>query len=127
MPINLFETLGKHLRRLLGYRVAKVVLRNSRDAGGTRYLAAVRQPGGDILIDGQDIGPAVEDALGVREYEWKWTIRAKDVPSLAQALGNPGDVLEALGERFSGNAAAGLYSFLEDSKVPFEKWTRRGD
>lgn len=123
----LFESLQKALRRLLGGHLSKVVLRNSRDSGGTRFLAAELQPGGDIVIDGQDIGPAVEDALGVREYEWKWTIRARDLPVLAQALGNPADLLETLGERFSGNNAAGLYAFLEESNVPFEKWTRRGD
>lgn len=84
-------------------------------------------PEGDLVIDGWDFGDGVERALGVREYEWTWTVRALHVPRLLQALNTPGDVLSALEQRFSGDAAAELGTFLESQGIPSERWSRYGD
>jgi hypothetical protein len=50
-------------------------------------LAAHIEPGGDLLIEGQDLGPKVEELLGAREYEWTVRVVAADLAALASALG----------------------------------------
>jgi hypothetical protein len=107
--------------------MATVILRRIRDADGIQHLEASLNTNGDLVIEGQDLGDGVERALGVREYEWIWTVRAPHVPDLLQALEAKGDVLTALERRFSGEKAAGLHSFLESSGIPVERWSRMGD
>lgn len=104
-----------------------VVLRDSEDAEGTRLLEAFLSSDGDILIQGRDYGDGVEKVLGVREYEWAWTIPAGQVPALLRALEADDDVLSALQRRFSGNDAAHLGQFLDAHGIATEKWSRLGD
>ena len=103
-----------------------ISLRNTSDAGGSRYLDASIQPNGDLLIEGQDLGPAVEEFFGVGEYEWKWTVTAEDCERLRAALGTT-DLLAGLVEQFSGDKAAGLDDFLLANDIPYDVWTRLGD
>jgi hypothetical protein len=109
----------------------KAVLRDIRDADGVRHLEARLDPSGDLVIEGQDLGDGVERfwGEGLREYEWIWTVRAKEIPALVAALGGEaGDaVLVLLERRFAGDAAAGLCAFLEESGTAFERWSRLGD
>lgn len=105
----------------------RVVLRQQRDADGTRYLEAYYAPSGDIVIEGQDLGKGVEDFFGFSEYEWVWTIKAADIPQLLNALEIEANPLRALGQRFSGAQAAGLSSFLDGQQVPYSAWSRIGD
>jgi hypothetical protein len=105
----------------------KVVLRNVKNHLGTRYLDASLTPEGDLVIAGQDLGKGVEQAFGCQEYEWAWTIRAPDIAALLQAMGTTTDVLSALKERFSGEKAAGIGSFLEAHAIPHDFWSRIGD
>jgi hypothetical protein len=104
-----------------------VILRHIRDADGLRHLEASLNAAGDLVIEGQDLGDGVERALGVREYEWTWTVRAAHLPDLSRALGMTGDVLAALATRFSGENAAELGSFLQSERIPHERWSRLGD
>jgi hypothetical protein len=104
-----------------------VVLRNIRGSQDTRHLQASLTREGDLVIEGQDIGDAVEQIFGVREYEWIWTIRARDIAILLSALGATSDVLKALSERFGDERAAELKSFLDDHDVPHDIWSRMGD
>ena len=103
-----------------------VVLRDMRDAGDSRRLTASIQPGGCLVIEGQDLGQRVEEIFGAREYEWTWTVRTEGCERLRAALGKT-DLLGALAERFSGEKAADLKAFLDSSDVPFEQWSRVGD
>jgi hypothetical protein len=89
-----------------------VVLRDVKDADGSRLLQASLASGGDIVIEGRDYGAGVERVFGVREYEWAWTIPAASVEDLRHALPASGDVLSALRDRFSGENAAELGAFL---------------
>ena len=100
-----------------------IVLRNTNN----RHLEASINAKGDLVIKGQDLGPEVEEFFGYSEYEWAWTISAKDCDRLLAALGGKSDLLSALGERFSGNRAADLQSFLESEGIEFEAWGRIGD
>ena len=106
-----------------------VTLRDTRDEGGSRHLVASLQRDGTLLIEGRDSGPGVARFYGpdLTEYEWAWTIRPPDVKTLKQALASGDDVLAALQDRFSGDAAAGLQTFLDDNDVPYEPWSRVGE
>ena len=103
------------------------MLRDVDDDQGTRHLEAKVKGKGDLVIEGQDLGAGVQRTLGFDEYEWVLTIRARDVPSLSAALGTPSDLLLALRERFSGDRAAELDSFLKSHDIPYETWTWMGE
>lgn len=108
-----------------------VTLRDHRDKLGRRYLGATLTADGTLRIEGQDLGVGVEQVFGPgnREYEWAWTIRPSNVAKLGEALnaGKNVGVLAALEQRFSGEAAAGLQTFLDEHDVPYESWSRIGD
>lgn len=104
-----------------------VVLRDVKDADGSRLLQASLTSRGDIVIEGRDYGPGVEQVFGVREYEWVWTIPAASVGALRHALPASGDVLSALRDRFSGENAAELGAFLESHGIATDRWSRIGD
>ena len=105
----------------------KVVLRKERSESDYRFLSAEIDENGDLVIDGQDLGGGVDSAFGCSEYEWSWTVRAKHIGQLKIALGSRRNILRTLKKRFSDQKAAGLYEFLQKSKVPFEGWSRIGD
>ena len=100
-----------------------IVLRNANN----RHLEASINAKGDLVIEGQDLGPEVEEFFGYSEYEWAWTISASDCDRLLVALGAKSDLLSALGERFAGNRASGLQEFLESEGIEFTAWGRIGD
>jgi hypothetical protein len=104
-----------------------VVLRSTEDDHDMRHLQATLTSGGDVVIEGQDIGDSVEQIFGCWEYEWTWTIRAADVAAFLEAMETSGDVLSAMKKRFRGERAYELLSFLESHDVPHETWIRMGD
>jgi hypothetical protein len=101
-----------------------VILRNTRDASGWPHLEATLRADGALSIEGQDLGAGVAGVFGadVTEHEWAYSIAPEDVQKLAAALGSSGDVLDALAERFSVDAASGLKGFLDESGIPYEMW-----
>lgn len=109
--------------------VTSVTLRDTRDEGGSRHLGARLKGDGTLLIEGQDRGPGVAGSFGpgLTEYEWAWIIRPPGVRTLKLALACDDDVLAALKDRFSGDAAVGLQPFLDDNGVPYEPWSSVGD
>jgi hypothetical protein len=106
-----------------------VTLRDTRDEDGSRQLSASLKGDGTLLIEGQDIGPGVERFFGpgLMEYEWAWIIQPSGVKALKLALAYDDDVLVALRDRFSEDAAADLQRFLEDNCIPYESWSRVGE
>ena len=105
----------------------KTVLRDERDRRGLRFLTAELQHNGDLVFEGQDLGPVVEEFFGSSEYEWRWTIKAEHMPILQKSLGDGGDIINMLETRFSNEKSAGVLSFLEEHNIPFESWHRYGD
>lgn len=104
-----------------------IVLRDTKDEGGRRYLGASIDENGDLVITGQDLGPGVEEAFGpgIREYEWVWTVKKGELPKLAAALG--GDVMTCLARDYSGARAADLYELLDGLGIDFRTFSRHGD
>ena len=105
-----------------------VVLREVKDGDGSRLLTAKLSDDGEVVIEGWDFGAGVERVFGVREYEWAWTIPADSVGDLLRAMqAATDDVLVALRERFSGEQAAEIGTFLESKRIPSRRWSRLGE
>ncbi len=117
--------------RALDSRLASVVLRDERDAGGVRHLGAVRRPDGGVLIEGQDLGSGVEGVFGagLTEYEWTWAIGPDAVPAAVAALGGRegDDPLRLLAAWFSTHGRMDPGPDLRAAGVPIEFWSRVGD
>ena len=105
----------------------KVVLRDEQTKNDSRRLVARYEPNGDLIFEGQDLGEGVEAFWGNNEHEWTWTIEARDVPKLMQALNVRRKPLNEIKRRFSGPQASGIETFIQDSAVPFLFWSRVGD
>ncbi len=108
---------------------ARMVLGSQPDAGGSRFLEALIDDAGDFVVEGQDLGPAVEEFWGCHEYEWSRRVRAEHVQALARALGatDASSLLAIVHEKFSGDRARELDAALQASGVPVESWSRAGD
>jgi hypothetical protein len=106
-----------------------VVLRATKGPGGTRHLEARLRPDGGLVVEGQDIGAAVDRIFGGREYEWTWTVEPGDVPAAVAVLGGrPGDdPLAVVAAWFAANGGRDPGSALRDAAVPVDFWSRVGD
>ena len=104
------------------------MLREERLGEDYRYLRARLTEAGALVIEGQDLGPGVEQhfGAGLFEYEWSWTIEGDALGRLRTALGTD-DVLAGLGARFSGAAASRLSAFLTEQELGAQFWSRVGD
>jgi hypothetical protein len=96
-----------------------VSLRAEREASNRRFLTARLNAAGDLVLEGQDLGPATPDG---DEYEWFRTVRAAHLPALLAALGESpeADLLAVLEARWSGVRSYDLERLLREGKVPSE-------
>lgn len=102
-----------------------VVLLNQTLHDGSRlHLSATLDSDGDLLIEGQDLGPVTKPVSPDGEYEYCYTIHAVDVPTLITALGGSTgeDVLELLQARWAGGKSYGLGEAIRGSGVRFDFW-----
>jgi hypothetical protein len=108
-----------------------VVLREIRTKGDFRGLTARLTEGGDLRIEGQDLGSRVEGfwGPGLTEYEWNITVRAQDIPRFLAALGGKesDDVLTLLSARCSENEHYASRAFFEQQGIAIEFSSRVGD
>jgi hypothetical protein len=97
----------------------QITLREERNGADIRYLTASLSDAGDLVLDGQDLGPSTPDG---DEYEWVRTIRAEHIPLLRAAgeIPNDADLLATLAERYSGIASYDLERLLADGEIPNE-------
>lgn len=105
----------------------RIVLRDEQAGEDHCFLEARITSQGDLVIEGQDLGPAVESVFGkgYREYEWQRTIRQAHIPLLSSALGarNDEDILAVLGRV----SEAEIDRCFADSAIPCQWWSRIGD
>ena len=81
-----------------------------KSAGGDiRDLKAYLQENGDLVLDGRDFGPAVEDYWGHDDYEYWLFVRAVDVPKV---------LLELIKYRFDNIIA--FQSWLKEKTIDSE-------
>jgi len=97
-----------------------VSLRAEHDGEDHRYLDAYVDDAGDLVLAGQDLGPATKLVSDNGEYEWFRTIRSEHVPALVFALGGDAgaDVLGVLAAAWTGPASYDLEALLRDGAVP---------
>jgi hypothetical protein len=101
-----------------------VILRDSRDEKGSRWLRAVLDASGDLILSGHDLGTGVSDSYGegITEYEWIHRVAAPDVLRLLTCLGGQpdDDILDFL--------TAGIYQTLRAYQIPYTPvFSRLGD
>ena len=104
-----------------------VILRDERASKDSRYLEASLSADGDLVIHGSDWGAEVARIWGDSEYEWFWTIRAKDLPVFEAALQAQNNLLDVLKMNFSDENAANLSSFMDQHDIKYEFWSRIGE
>lgn len=98
----------------------KVQLRNEVHGNDRRYLDASITENGNLLIEGQDLGPSTSPVSSDGEYEWRHTISAEHLPALLQLLDSPRDaeVLDVLANHWTGTASYELETRIRESNIP---------
>jgi hypothetical protein len=101
----------------------KVTLRQERDGRDHRWLGAYVDDGGNLHIDGQDLGPSTAMVSSDGEYEWFQTIAEADVARLVALLdGAPGtDVLDLLERDWTGARSYELERRLRQGDIPVQR------
>jgi hypothetical protein len=101
----------------------KVTLRDETDGPDRRHLEAYLDETDNLHIDGQDLGPSTSIVSGDGEYEWRVIIKAEHVPRLLGLLGAKADadLLDVLGDRWSGDRAGDLEALIRDSDIHVER------
>lgn len=100
---------------------------NVSNEDGTMWRAVRVHGDGTFAIVGHDIGPAVEEFFGCREYEFAHVLSKNDTTKLRQLLGVPrrGDLLAAVRERFASTDE--VRRFLRSHDIADVFWNRMGD
>lgn len=103
-----------------------VVLRNERKGKDQRHLRAYLDEEGNLVVEGQDLGPSTAVVSDDGEYEYRKRIAADDVASLRSVLniGDDVDILDELARNWSGPASYELERRIRESGVPvqFSSW-----
>jgi hypothetical protein len=87
--------------------------------------------GGAIRIGGQDLGQGVSAAFGdaISEYEWDWTLDARDIDRAIEALGGRSgeDLVAVLARWAEANGGRDPGQFLKEAGLKLRFWSRMGD
>lgn len=102
-----------------------VSLRAEQDGRDHRYLRATLNTHGDLVIEGQDLGPKTASVSSDGEYEWSRTILREHIPQLLILLDEPAsaDILSTLERHWTGPKSYELESRISESDIPSALWT----
>lgn len=94
-----------------------VWLRDDRDGPITRFLSASLDSGGNLAIDGHDLGPGASHDSD--ENEWRYAIRKRDLPHFVELLGGKHEdgILVLPEEKWTGAKAQEFERILYDSGI----------
>src|SRR5438552_3506468 len=95
-------------------KLAVVTLREHRGPGGeVSRLEAYVEEGGDLVIEGYDLGKGVEEVWGDSDYEYWRRVKRGHVPAV---------LLQLIKERFSSDVA--FHKWLSEKGIPdeFSSW-----
>ena len=100
-----------------------VVLRDEQTGLDRRHLSAYLDGGGNLHIDGHDLGPGTSAVSDDGEYEWFTVYAAANVPAIVALLdGQPGaHILDVLASRWTGERAGVLERRLRESGLPVKR------
>jgi hypothetical protein len=103
----------------------KVTLREEIQDRDSRYLWARLDDDGNLVIEGQDLGPATVFVSSDGEYEWATTVPAEFIPALLALLDAPRDssILDILGRHWAGPRSYELERRLRESDIPVRRWS----
>jgi hypothetical protein len=106
----------------------KITLLQEREGASSFFVGALIDAGGNLVIDGQDLGPATATMSTDGEYEWSVTVPAASLGRAAIVLGGRADepILELLAREYAGRQAYGIRQKLEDAGIPAKLWTWSG-
>ena len=105
-----------------------VSMRQLRREDLRSFLDAEINDGGDLVLQGQDLGEFVEAAMGTDEYEYAKTYAKSTFPAILEALGEPADsdILEVIAARWCGNEVSFEFERrLEKAGIERDLWTWR--
>ena len=107
---------------------ATISLLNERDGPNSWFIDASLDEQGNLLIAGQDIGPATATMSSDGEYEWSVVVPASSLGRAVVVLGGRAGepILELLARDYSGRAAYGIRRKLEEAGIPVELFTWSG-
>ena len=107
--------------------VGKVTLRAEIVGLDQRHLWALIDSNGDLVIAGQDLGPAVEQFFGEREYEWAHTIKKQNIPQFLEMLNqDPEADVKTVLQGYAGERCDLVCDAITAAadKFPIEFWSR---
>ncbi len=98
----------------------RVSLRAEVNGPDKRYLDAYINGEGQLVLQGQDLGPLTSVVSDDGEYEWFRYVQAEHIPSLLAALGGGAeeDVLDVLARVATGKGSYELERLLREEIVP---------
>lgn len=94
----------------------------------SRSLTARRTDEGDLLLEGQDLGPSTGAVSSDGEYEWTRRIRAQSIPKMLDVLdaAPDADILQVLREHWTGEESYELERRIRESDIPSDLSTWSG-
>ncbi len=100
----------------------RVSLRAEVNGADERYLDAYVGKRGDLVLEGQDLGPLTAIVSDDGEYEWFRYVKAEHIPALIAALGGAPDedILDVLARVATGGGSYDLERLLREEIVPCE-------
>lgn len=105
--------------------VKSVTLFNYQDSDIKITIEVYFDQKNQLVLDGHDFGPKVENVWGKDSYDYVYTIAPDDVRKLAKCLNvdyhdNIG-ILEEIKKRFSGNRAYSMFGeFMDEHHVKYD-------
>jgi hypothetical protein len=104
-----------------------LILTDVRDEDGTMWRAVHLTTGGELIIEGHDLGPGVERVFGCSEYEFERSLSTTETSGLRELLGLSADddLLAVIGQRFE--FTPDLETFLKEHEIEGRFSNRIGD
>ena len=107
-----------------------VTLRRERSGPDLRSLIARLTSDGELVIEGQDLGPATAMISSNGEYEWGYNFPSGSIPALHAALGGQEneDVLDVLERSYTGEGSYELERIMRETEesIPRSFWSWAG-
>lgn len=100
-----------------------LVIKNNNKNNLEEHLIGTINELGDINLEGQDLGRNIFGEFS--EYEYFYTIKAKDIPKLLEKLGDELDPLIAIKNYFNKNTS--FKKFLDDNNIEYKFYNHIGD
>jgi len=97
--------------------------------GGRRYVWLRLTKEGNLILEGQDLGWAVDKFWGTSEYEWAWSLHPERLAFFLELLGvdasEPADLLQSIGAALNSLDRTEIQKMFEAAGATF--WSRAGN